>query len=134
MEEEVKIFDASWIRDGITTKAISFARWFGKKLADERLTNTQIRNIFGEVKVIESLGYKNAKTRFLLLGPKIAYTTKRQGGRGANANQLTGMDRFHAVFIEAYHAVSGTDVEQEARFARFVDFMEAFLAYHRYFS
>lgn len=134
MEEEVTVFDSRWIRDGITPSAISFAKWFGKRLASEHLTNTQIRNIFGEVKQIESLGYKTAKNRFLLLGPKIAYQTKRQGGRGGNAANITGMDRFHQVFVEAYQAVLVTEADQEIRFARFVDFMEAFLAYHRYFS
>jgi CRISPR type III-A-associated protein Csm2 len=134
--DEITKFDATWITNGIDGNAIKYAEYFGKKLADRGLTNTQIRNIFSEIKVIESIGYEGAKTRFLLLAPKIAYTVKRnarnnnrQGGGGESA-----LDLFQKDFKEAYWAVKGTPAEQKARFARFVDFMEASLAYHRFYS
>jgi CRISPR type III-A-associated protein Csm2 len=133
---EITKFDAKWITTGIDGDAIAYAEHFGKKLADRGLTNTQIRNIFSEIKVIESIGFKEGRTRFLLLAPKIAYTVKRnarnnnrQGGGGESA-----LDLFQKDFKEAYMAVKGTPEEQEARFARFVDFMEASLAYHRFYS
>jgi CRISPR/Cas system CSM-associated protein Csm2 small subunit len=44
------------------------------------------------------------------------------------------LDLFQRDFKEAYLAVKGTEKEQEDRFARFVDFMEASLAYHRFYS
>jgi CRISPR type III-A-associated protein Csm2 len=136
----IKDFNPAWIRNGIDAKAIEFAEGFGEHLAKEGLTNTQLRNIFSEVKLIESLGYAQAKTRFLLLAPKIAYTVKRNSHRGKDAdksrpeNSESALSMFKDVFNRAYEAVHGTEEEEILRFERFVDFMEAFLAYHRYHS
>lgn len=132
---EIKKFDAQWITNGIDANAIAYAEYFGSKLADKGLTNTQIRNIFSEIKVIESIGFKDAKTRFLLLAPKIAYTVKRNArNNNRNGGEESALDLFQRDFKEAYLAVKGTEKEQEDRFARFVDFMEASLAYHRFYS
>lgn len=131
---EITKFDAAWITNGIDSNAIAYAERFGKNLAEKGLTNTQIRNIFSEIKVIESIGYKDAKTRFLLLAPKIAYTVKRNAKNNNRNGGESALDLFQKDFKEAYLAVKGTEKEQEDRFARFVDFMEAFLAYHRFYS
>jgi CRISPR type III-A-associated protein Csm2 len=134
MMPEIKKFDAQWITNGIDANAIAYAEYFGSKLADKGLTNTQIRNIFSEIKVIESIGFKDAKTRFLLLAPKIAYTVKRNARNNNRNGEESALDLFQRDFKEAYLAVKGTEKEQEDRFARFVDFMEASLAYHRFYS
>ncbi len=135
---ESKKFDPSWITNGINTAAIDYAEELGKAFSDlrarpdsEKITTTQLRNIYGEVKVIEALGYEKAHTRFLLLRPKIAYTAKRSRDK---SNRETALDEFRKVFEKAHSAVTGTSEEQLTRFGRFVDFMEAFLAYHRFHS
>lgn len=53
--EKMKIDQAKitqWIKVGFEGETISFTQDFGKELVDDRLTTSQIRNIFSEVKRI----------------------------------------------------------------------------------
>jgi len=107
------------------------AEAWGRYLAqDLKLSTSQIRTVFGEVRRIEmswAPGETNATTAtsdLLLLKPKLAYQAARDAEKNrrttpvqALANILTpGIDRI------------GTDRD---RFQRFVDFFEAVLAYHK---
>ena len=121
-------FKKEWITDSITDECIVFTEKFGKLLAESGFTTSQIRNVFGEIKRIQMSGFRDNKTDFLLLRPKIAYATQRAS---AKDKRSAGPAEFEKVIKEAHFAVgSGTDGD-EKRFENFCDFIEAILAYHK---
>ncbi len=99
----------------------------GKGLS-KKLTTSQIRNIFGEVRSIEQeVGLEektlplNVQRRLLMLKPKMAY----QVGRFRNNDELRALVDTLSQAIDLIE----NDVR---RFHTFVDLFEAILAYHRY--
>ncbi|GBC81427.1 hypothetical protein HRbin10_00539 [bacterium HR10] len=96
---------------------VDLAERLGQRLHDGRLTTSQIRNIYGMVKQMEMRGFD--ADEFVLLKPKLAYAAARANERGAQ--------ELKEVLTWAIDEV-GADA---AKFARFVDFFEAILAYHR---
>lgn len=114
-------FKIHWVTSQITKDTVDFARDFGKDLKDKNFSNSQIRNVYGELKRIELKGYENEKTSFLLLKPKVAYANSRQNN--------TGMNNFKNVFDKAYESI-----DCEKSFSNFMQIMEAILAYHKSFG
>ncbi len=106
------------------------AEAWGRYLAQElKLSTSQIRTIFGEVRRIEmswASGETHARATgdLLLLKPKLAY----QAARDAEKNRRTKPVQALASIL-----TPGIDRVQESqkRFQRFVDFFEAVLAYHK---
>ena len=111
-------FDIKWITNGITKEAIKFCDDFGVFLYKNKLSSSQIRNVYGELKRIQMKGFENEKTSFILLKPKMAYAVVRDGKKGLNA--------LGEVFDKAFDAVNS-----EIEFNNLMDFMEAVLAYHK---
>ncbi|MBN1950840.1 MAG: type III-A CRISPR-associated protein Csm2 [Bacteroidales bacterium] len=122
--EEDKI--KNWVRNGIDNDTIRFADKFGKSIADNELTTSQIRNIFGEMRRIQLNGYDKEKTAFLLLKPKLAYAVKR------NKNKTRGIEDFYDFFSVAYDAVDTKNPEGNEHFKNLMNILEAVLAYHKY--
>lgn len=118
-------FKKDWITRKLDKAAIDFAENFGKYIAD-KLSTSQIRNFFGEVRRIQMRGIEKEKTAFLLLKPKLAYAAKRKGGIGAE-NFKKIMEQAHNAVIE----VENNDEEFKKRFKNYVDFLEAILAFHK---
>lgn len=122
----------SWIKDGFEDQTISYAEDFGKLLVNNRLTTSQIRNIFGEVKRIASDvkrdGLNAHKKAFLMLRPKLAYAAKRAGGRGIEDLKKV-LDTAHIAVTEQMSIQEKK--KGEKAFENFVDFFEAILAYHK---
>lgn len=118
----------TWIKEGFVEKTIDYTNEFGGFLASQGLTTNQIRNIFGEVKRLQSIvkaekGLKSIKKDFLMLRPKLAYAAKRAGSRGIEA--------LKDVLGEAHKSVDTTNENAKEQFENFVDFFEAILAYHK---
>lgn len=96
----------------------------GKRLAEQKLTKSQIRNIFGTVRQIQmnwpfSTSPEEQKARvreILLLKPKLAY----QAARESKVKPLAD------VLDTAIGQINGS----RERFQRFVELFEAILAYH----
>ena len=96
----------------------------GQELARQRLTKSQIRNIFGTVRQIQlnwpasiSDGERRARVReLLLLKPKLAYQAARESKVGPLADVLD-------VAIDQVG-------DRRERFQRLVELFEAILAYH----
>lgn len=87
------------------------------------MSNSQIRNVYGEVKRIQMSGdFDNSKMSFYLLKPKMAYAYGR-------SNNNPGMKVFKGVFDQASNLV-----DNEKTFLNFCNLMEALLAYHRAFG
>jgi len=116
--------------DGKTIRGtIEFAEDFGKHLVVERLTTSQIRNIFGEVKRIysqflrkESADRQKIEKDFLMLRPRMAYAAKRAG---------RGIDALRLILDAAHVEVRISEDGGHKRFENFVDLFEAILAYHK---
>jgi CRISPR-associated protein Csm2 len=85
----------------------------------ERLTTSQIRNIFAIAKKMQMRGVDWEE--FILLKPKIAYVTRKTG---ANLGSRILGD----ILIEAVDAAYKK--RDEKYFKNFMDFFEAILAYH----
>ena len=105
---------------------VSFARQTAQQLVRNNLTRTQIRNIFTEVRKVESMWEANpndAMRRLNMLKPKLDYQTAR-------SKQVRVL---RDVLTEAINEVekAPTEEERDDRFRRFMDLFEAILAYHR---
>ena len=116
--EEIK---EEWITSGISDEAIKFANDFGKYLKEEGMSTSQIRNIFGELRRIQMVGYEKEKVSFKLLKPKIAYIVGRE-----KKNVLRD---FKSVFDKLHGSV-----RDRKTFENFVSLFEAILAYHKYYG
>jgi CRISPR-associated protein Csm2 len=123
-----------WVNNGPTPEMIDKVDHFGERIGkdlkksnkkDERVTTSQIRQIFSKMKSIEAKGFDNPGQRleFMMLKPYLAYAAKRHDKIGLNElkERLTcGID---TVLVEE----SG----QEQRFKNFCKLFEAILAYHK---
>jgi len=111
---------------------VKVAQQLGKHLVEAGLATSQIRNIFGTARRLQTawlrppLGdegkRRTARRQLVLLKPKLAYQSERIPPVKPLANWL----------IPAIDwVVSDPDeLEQYQRFTRFMDFFEAVLAYH----
>ena len=131
-------FNPDWIREKITRDTIEFVDKFGYYLRENYLSSSQLRNIFGELKMLqmklnglkpdEDQELKGLQTKFLLLLPKLSYSSGRLRNKGLN--------EFKKIFEEAHKAVGNelSLLEFKKRYNNFVDFIEAILAYHKYYG
>ena len=113
-----------------TKVLVKEAEALGKQLnrRESKLTTSQIRALFGEVRQIEAQlsaddagGQERALRKLLLLKPKMAYRARREG---------KGVAELASVLDPAIDLVVG-GADPKENFKRFVDFFEAILAYHR---
>lgn len=105
---------------------VNFAKTTAQQLVRNNLTRAQIRNIFTEVRKIESMWDTRpmeALRRLNMLKPKLDYQTARS----------EPVRLLRDVLIPAIDAVSSAPEgdERNRRFHRFMDLFEAILAYHR---
>lgn len=120
-------FNSEWITQGATPQMVTFAEQQGRYMAtakterggDSKLTSSQFRNIYGELKRIQMGGYDANSSSFCLLRPKVAYAYGRSNGN-------MGLKRFKEIFDLAVKSVSDAKT-----FNNFCMFMEAIIAYHR---
>jgi CRISPR-associated protein Csm2 len=114
-------FNKEWVMNAIDKNCINYTKDLGEFLAKNKLSSSQIRNVYGELKRIQMKGFDKERTAFLLLRPKMAYADKR--------NEGAGLRELKKVFDKAYDLV-----EEEKQFKNFMDFMESTLAYHKAFG
>jgi CRISPR-associated protein Csm2 len=109
------------------SELVTFARQTAKTLVGNNLTRAQIRNIFTEVRKIETMweGPKQAEAlrRLNMLKPKLDYQTARSESVKLLRDVLS-------VAIDQVNQAADSD-ERNRRFQRFMDLFEAILAYHR---
>ena len=110
--------DARVITEGGET-LVKKAEQLGQQLVKERLTTSQIRNIYGAVKKMQMKGELDTH-KLLMLKPKLAYAAKRH-------KEVKGVDTLKDVLTQAIDLVEN----DSKKFNRFVDFFEAILAYHK---
>ena len=123
-EEAAKIFAknkflVSWIENGADEALPDYAEFMGKAMADNKLTSSKIRSVYGEIKRIQMGEFAKEKSSFYLLRPKVAYAVGRD-------KENIGLQLFKLVFDKSAKCVKDKDT-----FLHFANFMEAVLAYHR---
>ncbi|MDD2387590.1 MAG: type III-A CRISPR-associated protein Csm2 [Bacteroidales bacterium] len=123
-----KMIPEKEITDKITKTTVDFAEDFGKHLGTDdkdghktlraKLTTSQLRKFFGEVKRQQMIGYN--ETDFILLKPKLAYAVGRATGSNPKIND------FYNVITDAIDKV-----KTEKHFKNFIKIFEAIVAYHK---
>lgn len=109
---------SAWFTSGADSDLVKYAEQAGKDLVSNKLTNSQIRRIYGEVKRIQMGQWEKNKSSFYLLKPKVAYAYGR--------DKSAGMKIFKEIFDDSFQYVS-----DNKSYENFCNFMEAILAYHR---
>ncbi|MGF1534409.1 MAG: type III-A CRISPR-associated protein Csm2 [Bernardetiaceae bacterium] len=143
--EQFKNHGKTWVIEGLTSKnqGIDFLEKFGGYLCDlqafgkfvktgkNKVSTSQLRNIFGEVKRIELAvdgddeKWKKKENDFSLLRPKIAYNVSRvlANEKGSRIKELG------EVLILAHK-----HVDSASALRNFSQLLEGILAYHKYFG
>ncbi len=115
----------TWVGNEINKETISFADAFGKFIAENELTTSQIRIAFGELRKIQMNGFNQEKTSFLMLKAKLAYAVKR--------HNKPGLTEFYNLFSKTYDEVDTNNVVSGSKqFDNLLQIIEAVLAYHKY--
>lgn len=112
-------YDSTWIKTGATPEMVTYAEEAGKFMAINKLTNSKIRSIYGEIKRIQMGEFEKEKSSFYLLKPKVAYALGRD-------EHNEGLKLFKLVFDHCF-----ADVEDQKTYHNFCNFIEAILAYHK---
>lgn len=112
-------FNAKWITDKADKDLVDFAEKAGKYMAKNGLTNSKIRNVYGEIIRIKMRTFENEESSFYLLRPKVAYALGRE-------RKNKGLEMFKLVFDAAFDFVSDGKTYQN-----FCNLIEAILAYHK---
>ena len=93
----------------------------------ERLKTTQLRRIFDRVKTIErnlnEHGWDAVRSDFYMLRPELAY---------AKARKLIPEQFFRLMDACMKQVDKGDNEQKRSNYARFVRFLEAIVAYHKY--
>lgn len=116
---KMELYRSSWIKNEADEKLIEFAEACGKYLAKNRLTNSKIRSIYGEIKRIQMGDFEKEKAAFYLLKPKVAYALGREP-------KNVGLQCFKTIFDKV-----AADVSDQKSYINFCNFFEAVLAYHK---
>ena len=109
----------SWITNGVGNDMVDFADKSGKFMANNGLTNSKIRGVYGEIKRIQMATFEKEKAAFYLLKPKMAYSVGRD-----KSNQ--GLILFKKIFDDCFPLVTN-----ENQYKNFCNLIEAILAYHK---
>ena len=145
--EKLKL-DPNWVANdqGLPKAAVDFAEAFGKHLADlylgkrdntligggrNALTTTQLRNFFNEIRRIQlKRNFTENLTDFIMLKPKLAYATARVLSDGYKKENR--IKDFHDALILLIETVLRT--QKPAHFENFTKFVEATVAYHKWYG
>lgn len=121
LETELK-FMPQFITAQADKNVVEFAYKAGKFMSDNKLSNSKIRSIYGEIKRIQMGSFEKEKPSFYLLKPKVAYSVARD-------DKNEGLKLFQKIFDKCYDLV----VDQHT-FLNFCNLFEAILAYHKFFG
>ncbi|MBP5481889.1 MAG: type III-A CRISPR-associated protein Csm2 [Paludibacteraceae bacterium] len=123
-------FNNRWITEGADKDMNDFAEKSGEYMApkDERdkdkLSKSQIRNVYGEIKRIQLKGINSAEgqSSFVLLKAKVAYAEGR--------NKTKGLTLFKLIFNKGWEVVTNNGYDSKM-YNNFCNLLEAILAYHK---
>lgn len=115
------------ILEGNPEQLDKFATSLGEALAEGGLTTSQIRKIYGTAKTIQAKWAirntdEDPSWELVMLKPKLAYQARRH-------YQVTPLKDWIVAAINIVRD-QNSEVPEDKRFMRFMDFFEATLAYH----
>ncbi len=113
-------FNKAWISSGIDAAGVDFCQRAAIFLKDNKMSASYIRNIFGELKRIETKGFDKSRTDFYMLRPKVAYSTARATNRDMD------MSLFREIFDKIVPLVNDSFT-----FKNMVNMIEAIIAFHK---
>lgn len=117
------LFRDEWITIGIDDAGVDFCSQTAQYLQKQRMSASYVRNIFGELKRIETRGFEKNRIDFYMLRPKVAYATARAKERNMDMSLL----------YEVYKKM--TPCVCDARtFKNMVNMIEAIIAFHKAFG
>lgn len=140
---------ADAIRSGVNKSTVEFSEKFGNHLAkngkhkeirynprtrkeestfveESKLTSSQLRKFFGEVKRQQMTGYNESS--FLLLKPKLAYAV----GRAKDGKKYYKIEDLYNVLSNAIDVVVAEETtDKQKAFKNFIAIFEAIVAYHK---
>lgn len=134
-------FEPKWISEKIDTNTVDYMEKFGFYLCDKEklnerpgfnaMTSTQLRNIYTEVKRIQSIALKDfqkeeVNIKMILLRPKVAYATAKV----LEKSYKNRIKDFRTVIELALKPA----IKDEGSFKRFVQFFEGIIAYHKVYG
>lgn len=94
----------------------------------EKMTTSQLRKFFGEVKRQQIHGYNESS--FVMLSPKLAYAVGRAKKEMKNGVKYCKIEDFLKVFENAIKQVGNSENKDKA-FKNFIAIFEAIVAYHK---
>jgi CRISPR-associated protein Csm2 len=112
-------YNCEWITNEATPNLVDFAEKVGEFMANNGLTNSKIRNVYGEIKRIQMGEFEKEKSSFYLLKPKVAYALGRD-------EKNEGLKLFKKIFDKCFEYVT-----DQKSYLNFCNLMEAILAYHK---
>ncbi len=118
-----------WVLNGPDNSLIDIINNTGKFIKEKRLTTSQIRNIFGTIKQIESIGFKNKQADFIMLKPLTAYAFSRNKNDGFKVLKESIIDPGIDEVLK-----ENDEKEKEIKFKNFVKLFEAVLSYHKFYG
>lgn len=128
MGKWIKLIPVSEIKEKVTNVSVDFAKEFGEHLGNDdkdgfktvrsKLTTSQIRKFFGEIKRQQLVGFN--ETDFIMLKPKLAYAVGRTSGQNPKIKD------FYIVISDAIDKV-----KTPKEFENFIKIFEAIVAYHK---
>ena len=118
------------LKNGITAKEIVLLEEWGRFLANgdpqhAKMTTSQIRKFFGEIKRIQA-DFANNSSDVVLLDPKIAYAVGR-AKKDARRDQSVAIEQFYKMINPLIRKVDKDPV----KFRHLVQVCEAIVAYHK---
>ena len=121
-------FKQQWITLGADAEMIAFAEELGKDLAQKGVTSSQFRNVYGEIKRIQALGWEKGKSAFYLLMPKMAYAIGRSRDKGTKDSKTSteGLMELKTVIQQATEKVN-----DDSTLNNFCNLVESILAFHK---
>lgn len=109
------------IEQGDVDKLVPAARALAEN--NRGVSSSQIRGLFASIRQIQlswSIDAQRAYQQAKLLQPRVAYAADRNS-----------LGTLRDVIDQSISLVNGSDEERRKRFANFVDFFEAIVAYHK---
>jgi CRISPR-associated protein Csm2 len=120
--EILKKFQTRWIEKEIDADGVEFCNLVAQYLKERGMTSSYVRNIFGELKRIETKGFNQSRPDFYLLRAKVAYATARAKERDARVDI--------SLFRDLYEKAAQS-VHDDHTFKNLVNFFEAIIAFHK---
>jgi CRISPR-associated protein Csm2 len=124
-----KLLPKEILDTGISSEHLVVLEEWGHYLANgetnvKKMTTSQIRRFFGEIKRIQA-DFINSKKDIILLDPKIAYAVGRS--KKESGKMRVAIEEFYNQVSPLIRSIQ----EDEKKFKNFVHVCEAIVAYHR---